>query len=116
MRSSSRIAICAVALSALALATAAEATNTPCSGRKGGIDYCRSGKFVCKDGSEGVYGLDGKLDTSVQNMGTYNYADPNATPPLGHIFEDVIPYNLVGNAPNDPTPLIPRIFGANCPA
>src|SRR6476620_7819729 len=51
MRSSSRIAICAVALSALALATAAEATNTPCSGRKGGIDYCRSGKFVCKDGS-----------------------------------------------------------------
>lgn len=27
------------------------AQNTPCSGKKGGIDHCENGKFICKDGS-----------------------------------------------------------------
>lgn len=27
------------------------ARNTPCSGKKGGVSHCSSGKFVCKDGS-----------------------------------------------------------------
>lgn len=27
------------------------AANTPCSGKKGGIDHCDGSKFVCKDGS-----------------------------------------------------------------
>lgn len=31
--------------------SAAHAANTPCSGRKGGVDYCMQGRFVCKDGS-----------------------------------------------------------------
>jgi hypothetical protein len=31
--------------------TVAEARNTPCSGKKGGVSHCQSGKFVCKDGS-----------------------------------------------------------------
>jgi hypothetical protein len=25
--------------------------RTPCSGKKGGVDRCENGKFICKDGS-----------------------------------------------------------------
>ncbi len=31
--------------------SASLAANTPCSGKKGGVAYCRGGKFVCNDGS-----------------------------------------------------------------
>jgi hypothetical protein len=41
--------IVAIALSFIT--TFAFAANTPCSGKKGGISHCRSGKFVCNDGS-----------------------------------------------------------------
>jgi hypothetical protein len=38
---------------ALAVASpASAATRTPCSGKKGGVDHCDGGKFVCKDGSK----------------------------------------------------------------
>ena len=40
-----------VLLMSLVSATAAVAANTPCSGKKGGIDRCQGKKFVCKDGS-----------------------------------------------------------------
>ncbi|HWL06760.1 MAG TPA: hypothetical protein VNQ99_17790 [Xanthobacteraceae bacterium] len=37
---------------ALGLAGAAEARNTPCSGKKGGVAYCtKDGKFMCKEGT-----------------------------------------------------------------
>lgn len=26
--------------------------NTPCSGKKGGVDYCQGEQFVCMDGTE----------------------------------------------------------------
>ncbi|MFK4618998.1 hypothetical protein ABIF50_002275 [Bradyrhizobium diazoefficiens] len=29
----------------------AEARNTPCSGKKGGVSDCENGKFVCKNGT-----------------------------------------------------------------
>lgn len=29
----------------------ADAKNTPCSGKKGGVSHCAKGKFICKDGS-----------------------------------------------------------------
>lgn len=29
----------------------ADAGNTPCSGRKGGVSHCAAGRFVCNDGS-----------------------------------------------------------------
>jgi hypothetical protein len=29
----------------------ADAANTPCSGKKGGVSHCYNGKFICKDGS-----------------------------------------------------------------
>lgn len=31
--------------------TTAQATNTPCSGRKGGVSHCNGQLFICKDGS-----------------------------------------------------------------
>lgn len=41
-----------ISVAALALLAApAGATNTPCSGRKGGIAACRGDTFVCNDGS-----------------------------------------------------------------
>lgn len=38
-------------LSLTLLAPLAEARNTPCSGKKGGVSHCSGGKFVCKDGT-----------------------------------------------------------------
>ncbi|MGE4372272.1 MAG: hypothetical protein AB7E29_05090 [Xanthobacter sp.] len=40
-----------VALPLTLATTPAIAANQPCSGKKGGISYCRGDKFVCKDGS-----------------------------------------------------------------
>ncbi|TAY85306.1 YdcA family protein [Rhizobium ruizarguesonis] len=33
------------------LSPSAFATNTPCSGKKGGIDHCQGSAFICRDGS-----------------------------------------------------------------
>lgn len=42
-----------LAAAALSLASPAfAATRTPCSGKKGGVDRCEGGKFICKDGSK----------------------------------------------------------------
>ena len=38
-------------ISTLVISNFAFAANTPCSGKKGGIDHCDGSKFVCKDGS-----------------------------------------------------------------
>ena len=42
-------------LAAVALACAipftSYAANYPCSGKKGGVSHCSSGKFICKDGT-----------------------------------------------------------------
>lgn len=38
-------------LAAIAASNIAWATNTPCSGKKGGISYCENGRFICNDGS-----------------------------------------------------------------
>ncbi len=35
----------------LSIAVAAEAANTPCSGKKGGIVGCQGDTFICNDGS-----------------------------------------------------------------
>ena len=40
-----------IALAALSLSPLANARNTPCSGKKGGISHCSGGKFICNDGS-----------------------------------------------------------------
>lgn len=35
----------------LSISVCAYATNTPCSGKKGGISHCDNGNFICNDGS-----------------------------------------------------------------
>ncbi len=45
------LALAIITCGAMSFASYAEARNTPCSGKKGGVVACRSGKFVCKDGS-----------------------------------------------------------------
>lgn len=40
-----------VALIVALAGSPATATNTPCSGAKGGIAHCRGNLFVCQDGS-----------------------------------------------------------------
>lgn len=41
--------LCALALACLC--SAAQAANTPCSGRKGGVSHCNGQTFICNDGS-----------------------------------------------------------------
>jgi hypothetical protein len=40
-----------IALFACGLASAAEARNRPCSGKKGGVSHCMGSYFVCKNGT-----------------------------------------------------------------
>jgi hypothetical protein len=44
----------AVVLAVLAFAAspALAAKREPCSGKKGGVDHCDAGKYICKDGSK----------------------------------------------------------------
>lgn len=63
-----------IALLALALHPAS--ANTPCSGRKGGIDHCQGETFICRDGSvsaskkscEATMGAPGLLGSSNDDM------------------------------------------------
>lgn len=43
--------VATLAITLMALSASADAQNTPCSGKKGGINHCSGGKFVCNDGS-----------------------------------------------------------------
>ncbi len=45
------IGISAVLVMFISLTNSANARNYPCSGSKGGVNYCENGKFVCNDGS-----------------------------------------------------------------
>ncbi|CAO4149054.1 YdcA family protein [Methylorubrum extorquens] len=40
-----------VAAGMFAIGTPAEARNTPCSGKKGGIKACQGDKFLCNNGT-----------------------------------------------------------------
>lgn len=33
------------------ISTATHPANYPCSGKKGGVSHCESGRFICNDGS-----------------------------------------------------------------
>lgn len=65
-------------------------------------------KYVSPDGRhEAVYDQNGNLVTSDENMGTYNFVGPDDG--FGHFREDVAPYWLWGNTPNDGTSLLTRV-------
>jgi hypothetical protein len=63
--------VAAIGLLLMVIPLSFGAGNTPCSGRKGGIDHCQGETFICRDGSvsaskascsatTGVLGLTGK--------------------------------------------------------
>jgi hypothetical protein len=47
-----RVLVLAVVALTLAAVPALAAKREPCSGKKGGVDRCEAGKYVCKDGSK----------------------------------------------------------------
>ncbi|NKL65330.1 hypothetical protein ELH27_35945 [Rhizobium leguminosarum] len=63
-------------LSIAALVAAPVLANTPCSGRKGGIDHCQGSTFICRDGSvsaskkscEATMGAVGILGSQAEEM------------------------------------------------
>ncbi len=69
-------------------------------------------KFVSLDGKhESVYNREsGQKITDPVNQGTYNRADPNSDP-IGHFFQDMVPYYMWGNSEDDPTNVLERITG-----
>lgn len=59
-------------------------------------------KYVSPNGKmEAVYNLRGNLVNDLANVGTYNYSPPSDA--IGHMLNDVIPYYLLGNSPDDIT-------------
>ena len=78
-----------------------------------GYDPGMNDKFVSLDGkNETVYNKEtGQKITDPVNQGTYNRADPNKDP-IGHFFQDMIPYYVWGNSEDDPTTAWERITGS----
>ena len=60
-------------------------------------------KWVSPDGRlEVIFDANGKRVTASEDYGTYNYSDP-ITNPLGHFTQDVVPWLVWGNSPDDST-------------
>lgn len=53
-------------------------------------------------------GIGPYIVTDPVNVGTYNYHSGSI---LGHAIEDVVPYYLWGNSPQDTTNIFERIIG-----
>lgn len=66
-------------------------------------------KFVSPDGKlEVIFDSDGKIVRDPADYGTYNFSSPNKNP-LGHFSQDVIPWLVYGNAPDDSTNAAQRL-------
>lgn len=44
--------VLALSILAMAATPSLAAKREPCSGKKGGVDRCEAGKYICKDGSK----------------------------------------------------------------
>ncbi|WP_245294249.1 hypothetical protein [Rhizobium etli] len=75
LTSTVKIAIASLFLVASVFVQVSQA-NTPCSGRKGGIDHCQGETFICRDGSvsaskkscEATMGATGLLSSDAEDM------------------------------------------------
>ena len=66
-------------------------------------------KYVSPDGhSEVIYDRDGHIVTASEDYGTYNFADSRRDP-IGHFYQDVLPWILWGNDENDSTDMRQRL-------
>lgn len=74
-RRQAKIAVASLFLVAT-IAVQGSQANTPCSGRKGGIDHCQGETFICRDGSvsaskkscEAMMGAAGLLSSDAEEM------------------------------------------------
>ena len=63
---------------------------------------------------EVVFYADGTVNSTPEDMGTYNFGKAITGPDdLSHNMEDVFPYYLLGNTPNDYTTLFERLVLLN---
>ena len=67
-------------------------------------------KYIPSDGGHGeqIFINKDTIDTSPENMATYNVFNPDESPVLHTIF-DVVPWVLWGNSPEDSTTMLERI-------
>ena len=66
-------------------------------------------KYVSPDGKlEVIFSSDGQVVTSSEDYGTYNFSDPSSDP-IGHFYQDVLPWLIWGNDENDSTDLRQRM-------
>ena len=69
-------------------------------------------KYVSPDGMyEVIYDVNGQIVTDPRDVGTYNYISPNENG-VGHAIQDVLPWILHGNSPDDTTEWWERLLGS----
>lgn len=66
-------------LAAAGLLATPLAANTPCSGRKGGIDHCQGSTFICRDGS--VSGSTKSCEATIGSFGLLSSEAEEMEPP-----------------------------------
>ena len=66
-------------------------------------------KYVSPDGhSEVIYDRSGNIVTASEDVGTYNFSDSRRDP-VGHFYQDVLPWLLWGNDETDSTDMRQRL-------
>ena len=76
-------------------------------------------KWLSPDGKmEAVYDSQGRLVLADEDVGTYNRCPSRGkyltkvVTSIGHFFEDMLPWYLWGNSPDDQTTIVDRIVGS----
>ena len=68
-------------------------------------------KYISDDGREVIFYSDERtINDTPEDMGTYNFADPQKYP-IGHFFKDMVPYYLWKNSEDDTSDIFDRLFG-----
>ena len=66
-------------------------------------------KYVSPDGkSEVIFASDGSVVTASEDYGTYNFSSP-LHDPIGHFYQDVLPWIIWGNDETDSTTVSQRL-------
>ena len=66
-------------------------------------------KYVSPDGkSEVIFSSDGSVVTASEDYGTYNFSSP-LHDPIGHFYQDVVPWLIWGNDEIDSTNVSQRL-------
>jgi hypothetical protein len=78
---------------------------------QGNVSYVYVGNDDRYKGYQYVFDASGNLVTDPANMGTYNVADPT-TDGADHVWNDILPWILLGSSENDPTSPSQRLDAA----